>query len=171
MGGGAIYSYAEDAKKDYANKIDVITSFDVIEHVTDPLAFLRDIYDLLSPDGTAIIGTPTRTPVTRALLGEVYEKIVLYTAQHLWIFSEDSLRRLSKQAGFSEFSVRYFQKWDITNLLAWLQYRKPMSVGSEDWNTKSNVRYDFVTPTLNEVYKRTLEEHALADYMAIYLKK
>ena len=38
-------------------------------------------------------------------------------------------------------------------------------------NQAKPIEKQCVTPTLNEVYKRTLEEHALADYMAIYLKK
>lgn len=140
-------------------------------HVSDSLSFLRDAYDLLKNGGQTIIGTPASTPVTRALLGEVYEKMVLYTAQHLWILSEKSLRLMSEQAGFTECTVRYFQKWDFTNLLAWLQYRKPLSIGSKYGIPQKHTQYDFVTRTLNEVYKTTLEDNALADYIVVYLKK
>lgn len=67
---------------------DVITSFDVIEHVEDPREFLQDVYDLLSPKRQAIIGTPTDAPVMRELLGEIYEKNQLFSTQHPWIFGE-----------------------------------------------------------------------------------
>ena len=44
-----VYSYAGEACKDYADKVDVITSFDVIEHVSEPKEFASDIYRLLKP--------------------------------------------------------------------------------------------------------------------------
>lgn len=77
--GFSTYSYADEAKKLYANKIDVITSFDVIEHVQSPESFIKDVYDLLTAGGKAIIGTPTDAPVMRSLLGKDYEKKLLFS--------------------------------------------------------------------------------------------
>lgn len=37
------YAYADEAKKKYTDKIDVITSFDVIEHVQSPEIFIKDV--------------------------------------------------------------------------------------------------------------------------------
>ena len=48
------YAYAEDAIKDYKGKIDVVTSFDVIEHVERPWDFLKDIFKLLQVGGGII---------------------------------------------------------------------------------------------------------------------
>ena len=45
--GFVTFPYAKDAKKVYADKVNVVTSFDVIEHVEEPEEFLRDAYDLL----------------------------------------------------------------------------------------------------------------------------
>ena len=44
--GHEVFKYAKDAKK-YNGKVDIITTFGVIEHVNDPLAMLNDIYGLL----------------------------------------------------------------------------------------------------------------------------
>ena len=73
-------------KKSWGNKIDVITSFDVIEHVEEPTKFITDIFELLAEGGQAIIGTPTEAPVMRELLGEIFEKKLLFSTQHIWIF-------------------------------------------------------------------------------------
>lgn len=50
--GFSTYAYADDALQDYCGKADVITSFDVIEHVENPQAFLQSSYDLLAGGGT-----------------------------------------------------------------------------------------------------------------------
>lgn len=44
--------------------IDVIVSFETIEHVADPAAFLRECARVLVPDGTLIVSSPNR-PVYR----------------------------------------------------------------------------------------------------------
>lgn len=49
--GFSTYAYTEDALRDHRGQADVITSFDVIEHVEDPQAFLQSSYDLLARGG------------------------------------------------------------------------------------------------------------------------
>jgi len=41
-------------------KFDIITMFELIEHLTDPLTFLREVKDLLKPKGKIIISVPNR---------------------------------------------------------------------------------------------------------------
>lgn len=48
-----------------ANAFDLVTSMEVIEHVTDPLLFLRGLADALSPDGLMVLSTPNRTALSR----------------------------------------------------------------------------------------------------------
>lgn len=125
--GFSTYSYADEAKKLYANKIDVITSFDVIEHVQSPESFIKDVYDLLTAGGKAIIGTPTDAPVMRSLLGKDYEKKLLFSTQHLWILSEKNLRIISEKCGFKNIDIKYYQRYGIDNMLGWLKDKEPKS--------------------------------------------
>ena len=119
------YAYAEEAKKNYKDKIDVITSFDVIEHVQSPESFIKDVYDLLTAGGKAIIGTPTDAPVMRSLLGKDYEKKLLFSTQHLWILSEKNLRIISEKCGFKNIDIKYYQRYGIDNMLGWLKDKEP----------------------------------------------
>lgn len=159
--GFSTYSYADEAKKLYANKIDVITSFDVIEHVQSPESFIKDVYDLLTAGGKAIIGTPTDAPVMRSLLGKDYEKKRLFSTQHLWILSEKNLRIISEKCGFKNIDIKYYQRYGIDNMLGWLKDKEP----------KSEIKQKFITETLNNVWKAQLVDNGLADYIVLYLEK
>lgn len=56
--GYRVYSYASEALKELAGEIDVVVSFDCIEHVRNPVEFVCESYKLLRVGGRAIIGTP-----------------------------------------------------------------------------------------------------------------
>lgn len=155
------YAYAEEAKLDWENKIDRITSFDVIEHVEDPMGFLKECYYLLKEGGQAVIGTPTDAPVMRSLLGETYEKQLLFSTQHLWIFSEKTLKMMAESAGYQEISVKYFQRYGIQNLLGWLKEKRPNADLHETW----------VADALDRVWKAEAESQRMSDYIVLFLKK
>lgn len=155
------YAYSSEAHKEWHGKINIITSFDVIEHVQNPKDFIHDVYELLSYNGKAIIGTPTDAPIMRKLLGEVYEKELLFSTQHLWIFSEESLRLLAEQEGFAKISVKYFQRYGIGNMVGWIRDKKPGTA----------IQDDFISETLNTVWKSQCSENGLADYIVLYLQK
>lgn len=155
------YAYAQETCKERANAIDVIVSFDVIEHVEDPRQFIQEIYDLLVERGIAVIGTPTDAPVMRKLLGEIYEKKLLFSTQHLWIFSKENLNMMAKAAGFSEVEVKYFQRYGLGNMLGWIREKEP----------KSEIQADFITDTLNRTWISECESRGLSDYIVLYMKK
>jgi len=46
-------------------KFDLVTSMEVIEHVTDPAAFVKGLADALTPEGLMILSTPNRTSLSR----------------------------------------------------------------------------------------------------------
>jgi 2-polyprenyl-6-hydroxyphenyl methylase/3-demethylubiquinone-9 3-methyltransferase len=47
---------------------DLVTSVEVIEHVADKPAFLRDVAARLAPEGLLVMSTPNRTAASRVLL-------------------------------------------------------------------------------------------------------
>lgn len=159
--GFVTYAYADLAKDWWKGKIDVITSFDVIEHVETPKEFMRDMYELLVEGGRAIIGTPTDAPVMRSLLGAVYEKKQLFSTQHMWVFTEDSLKKIAEMAGFDRVQIKYFQRYGIGNLLGWLREKKPLS----------DIEDSHITDVLNSIWKSECSEKGLADYIVLYAYK
>lgn len=157
------YCYAKDALKDYKESVDVVVSFDVIEHVESPLDFIKDVYDLLRKGGEAYIGTPTETPVMRKLLGECYERKLLFSTQHLWVFGEDSLMKIAEASGFvnANTSVKYFQRYGISNVLGWLKYQEP----------GKKVDDEMISDAMDMAWRRGIEEQGLSDYIVLRLIK
>lgn len=155
------YPYMSEAIEEYKEKVDIITSFDVIEHVVNPKEFLREVYLLLKSGGKAIVGTPTETPVMRQTMGKDYERKLLFSTQHLWIFSEDSLKYIANEIGFKSIEIQYKQRYGLDNFISWLQFKEPVQA----------VNYSFVTESMNELWKRQLEEKRISDYVILKLEK
>lgn len=153
------YAYACEAAKDFEHKVDVITSFDVIEHVDSPKEFMCDVKKLLNDKGRAIIGTPSDAPIMRMLLGKDYEQF-LFSFQHPWILSAKSFEIICKEAGFTSVRIEQKQRYGLGNTMAWLLNRVP----------KGHISYDFISNSLNDVYKRELENVNLADYLVAYVE-
>ena len=54
---------------------DLVTSMEVIEHVTDPAAFIAALGRALAPDGLMLLSTPNRTTMSRIMLVEAAERL------------------------------------------------------------------------------------------------
>ena len=56
-------------------QFDVVCSMEVIEHVTDPTAFIAELARHLKADGLMLLSTPNRTPASRLFLVEAAERL------------------------------------------------------------------------------------------------
>ncbi|MCC6502382.1 MAG: class I SAM-dependent methyltransferase [Deltaproteobacteria bacterium] len=84
---------------------DLLTYWDVIEHVSDPRKVLEKTRTLLSPGGEVILQTPC-TGIVSELFGDKW--LYYLPVQHLHLFSQDSLFKLLSETGFSVVSwVRF----------------------------------------------------------------
>ncbi|MET0213604.1 MAG: class I SAM-dependent methyltransferase [Vicinamibacterales bacterium] len=93
-----------------AGSFDAAAMFDVIEHLFDPRAVLGAIGRALVPGGPLVISTPNFDSVSRQLLG--VDWAVLSPLEHVYYFTEDSLRRLLETTGFAEIEyVRQHVMW------------------------------------------------------------
>lgn len=155
------YAYAEEALKDYPKGVDVVTSFDVIEHVDNPAEFMKDVYDLLKDGGKAVIGTPSDCPIMRELMGKEYEQKLLFSFQHPWILSKESFAICCKKAGFKKVRIVPKQRYSLSNVLSWLKEREP----------RGHCKYSFISETLDSVYQTEVEAKGLADYLVAYVEK
>jgi SAM-dependent methyltransferase len=79
-----------------AGRFDVVTMLEVIEHVTDPLAVLRDVRRLLKPGGILYLTTGNARPYHANLLRWRY----ILPEIHISFFEPSTLEAALKLAGF-----------------------------------------------------------------------
>lgn len=108
-------------KIDKKEQFDVITLFDVIEHVPNPEEIIRSIYSHLNERGIAVFFTPNLDSFGFQHLKE-HSSLVM-PVEHLFYFTPDSLRNIIERVGLK---VVYFatKGMDIPDIYSY--YRDEM---------------------------------------------
>jgi 2-polyprenyl-3-methyl-5-hydroxy-6-metoxy-1,4-benzoquinol methylase len=95
--------------KQGTDKFDVVTAFDIIEHVQDPVQFLEDIRTMLAPGGLLALSTPDTGHFLRYLMGSNWP--MLQPMQHTVLFSRRSIAALFECCGFVEVKLETAHKY------------------------------------------------------------
>lgn len=88
------------------NSFDAITIWHVIEHVRNPLEVLKKLYKLSKPGATVFVATPNLDKylariIYRLMRNKPYPFYSLKGEQHLFHFTESTLKKIIKKAGFN----------------------------------------------------------------------
>ncbi len=84
-----------------AEHFDVITMWDVIEHVSNPAFELREAHRLLRPGGTLVVHTMDIDSLFARTMGRRWPWLM---EMHLYYFSQATLRQMVEQAGYQVIS-------------------------------------------------------------------
>jgi SAM-dependent methyltransferase len=107
--GYEVYSSVEEAADRSSSRFDVVTAFQVLEHVSDVRAILGWIRGALQPRGMLLVETWNRASLTSRLLGRHWPQLSPPSVVHL--FDTPSLKRLLKSCGFREAPLRPMSKF------------------------------------------------------------
>ena len=110
--GLSVLTNNEFLKKKQLNA-DVISFWHVLEHVVDPIDFIRCAERNLRPHGKVIIGVPNVDSLELALFGKYW--FHLAPQYHLWFFSPKSLKIMIEEAGLK---VDFVDYWAVEHHIA-----------------------------------------------------
>ena len=101
---------AYDRLTDTYGRFPVVISLEVVEHLYDPRAFARNLFNLIEPTGTAIVSTPYHgywKNLAMALTGRLdHHFTALWDHGHIKFWSIATLRQLLQEAGFHSINFR-----------------------------------------------------------------
>lgn len=100
--------------------VDLVTARHVIEHIADPIAFVREIYRILKPGGMMVLKTPNSTALGRGWFG--VDWFANDVPRHLILFSPANLKLLAENQGFQQEVSRTFSSPKIV-LNSWDYWR------------------------------------------------
>ena len=176
-----VYSEPIERVKISEGPFDLITALQVLEHIADPINFLKGMARNLKPNGYLYLEIPN---VTEALLTvfkiKEYEDFY-YREPHLFYYSKKTLKALLKKAGF-EGEIKNAPRYNIINSFNWILAKKPQknfSLGAgdpllvSDHRVDKSIRKDFNKFVLEAdlKYKQLMEKHNLGENLTFLGRK
>lgn len=124
-----VYDSLDDLRKVLPTaQFDIILHFFVLEHIADPLTFLKTQLELLKPGGKIIFEIPNAADPLYSIYDIPEFERFYWSIAHHWYFSENSTRFLLKQLG-EEFKILLDQRYDLSNHMTWARDGKPGGMG------------------------------------------
>ena len=161
---------------------DLISVLEVLEHVDEPLSFLKRIGEYLKPSGILYIEVPNLSESLLSLFavpgyGEFY-----YREPHLFYYSPKTLRLLLAKAGFAgRIKASGFEP-NFLNQLHWIMENKPQKSDAEVYappklpfrsaaNPLLRRRMERLLTRLNREYRAFLDTNLLSSHIIFIGKK
>lgn len=88
-----------------AQKFDLITMWDTIEHLNEPKKYLQKIHELLNPSGVVVFTTGDISSLVPKIRGKKWRMI--HPPTHLHYFSPDSAKHLLESTGFKICKIKH----------------------------------------------------------------
>jgi len=121
--GHIYYPYARNAVENNETA-NIVTCFDVIEHLENPKNIIDSASSLLEPGGSLFLSMPNVDDILCSLRSPSFLPFFFQTA-HLNYFSGRSVPELFNGSGFVDLQIDYLHKYDFQNLVAWLKHGRP----------------------------------------------
>lgn len=135
--------------------------FFVLEHISDPIKFLKDLISLLNKNGKIIFEIPNVADPLHSLYNiPAFEKFYWSIAHH-WYFSYKSLEFVLKKIEL-DYKIHLDQRYDISNHLIWHKYKKPGGMGKYS---------QYFGKKFDSEYKKILIKYGFCDTLIGIIKK
>lgn len=123
-----VFDSVESLLRDCDGIFDLVIHFFVLEHIADPVSFLRRQLRLLKSGGKIVFEIPNAAdPLFTVYDIPAFERFY-WSVAHPWYFSEPSLRYLLEQLN-QPYEILRDQRYDLSNHMVWARDGKPGGMG------------------------------------------
>jgi SAM-dependent methyltransferase len=154
--GHLVFADTAAAARELSEAVDLAVSFSVIEHVADPVDFLKGIRGLMTPDGALLLSTPNRSDLLLGCGPAAYRSF-FYRLVHRYYFDAPSLTEVLRRASFKVETVRYKHRFGFTNFVNWLRDGRPTA----------DAGMSVLPPAFDDRWRLELEDNGVADYLYV----
>ncbi len=104
------------------NLFDVITLWDVIEHVENPSGLLLEIKRILKNDGTIALNTPNIGSIFAKIMGKKWWNLM---GMHIYYFDKKTIRKILEKNGFRIIKIKSYSRIIIPKYaIGWIKNYK-----------------------------------------------
>ena len=135
---------------------DWVCMFHVLEHMKDPVSFLKSAISALKPNGKIMIEVPNFNDYAKKI-SDNYDKFS-YKRQHISYFKEDTLKKAMIYAGIKPVEIKCIQRYSVENALYWCRNNKPFL---EYYQTAVPESLEFVDKYYREKLENSMEADSL----------
>jgi SAM-dependent methyltransferase len=115
---------------DISQRYEVVVMLDVVEHLVSPLETLTQLRSLMAPGGVLVLSTGDWGSPLARVMGKGWR--LMTPPQHLWFFTQRSLRSILDRAGFEVQAIEH--PWKIVPLeLAVYQLTRRLKLPALRW--------------------------------------
>jgi 2-polyprenyl-3-methyl-5-hydroxy-6-metoxy-1,4-benzoquinol methylase len=143
-------------------RFNIVTMFHVLEHLVDPAAAVDEVRTAMSDGATLVVEIPHARDALISLFRSEEFAAFTYWSQHLVLHTRESLAAVLGQAGFTDVSIRGYQRYGVANHLYWLAEGRPG--GHAIWTQISG-------RSLDEAYEAALAAIDASDTLVAYARK
>ena len=136
---------------------DMVFLFFVLEHIGNPIDFLKKLKLRLKKKGKIFLTVPNRDDALITLYNIPAFKHYYYTPAHQFYYTKATLMALCKKAGFQRYDISMIQRYDLSNHMHWMMIGKPGGIGRFN---------NIFSASLNEQYKKDLIKVGKGDTLA-----
>lgn len=150
--GGTVHNlnfYNDPVPEDMRGKYDMVLCMHLLEHLTDPVAYLDKIKPVMAENAKVIFEVPNLNCFLAEISPEYHDFMYLY--EHVSYYTHDTLKKVFELAGYTVDKVYSREIYSIENHIRWMREGKPF--------TKYNQMYipeklEFI----NKIYKSKVAE-------------
>jgi len=151
------YKYANEVEE---HNIDVAVTFELIEHLADPVAFLKAVRKNLRDNGILYISVPNNDEILMHANRKVFQKF-FYCKSHLMYYGIHAMSYLLERCGFTVEEKSGMHKYDFSNFVNWLKFNKP--TGRD--------KLEYVDSAFENSFKNSLTRLFLSSHIFVKARK